>query len=192
MSKKIVDALEVIDRRDFVRPDFENDAYLDIPLPIGGNQTISQPTTVVFMLELLDLKDGNKVLDLGSGSGWTTALIASIVGKKGSVIGVELVDNLVSFGQNNLAKYCFKNAKIKKAGKTLGFPEEAPFDRILVSATSQSIPKELIGQLKVDGIMVVPVQNSIFKITKKQKGFETEEYPGFVFVPLINEKSDNE
>lgn len=184
-SKKIVEALKLIDRKDFVRSDFEDDAYLDIPLPIGNGQTISQPTTVAFMLELLDLKAGNKVMDVGSGSGWTTALIAKIVGKTGSVVGVELLDNLINFGQNNIAKYNLPNVVIKKTGKTLGLPHEAPFDRILVSAASEDIPEELISQLAINGIMVVPIKNSIFKITKKQKESKTEEYPGFVFVPLI-------
>ena len=94
-----------IDRKDFVLPKYEDEAYEDHPLPIGYGQTISQPTTVFFMLELLSAKLGDHILDVGSGSGWTTALLGSIVGKKGGVVGVDIVSELVEYGRNNLKKY---------------------------------------------------------------------------------------
>ncbi len=186
-SPKIIEAFQTIDRKYFIPQGYEENMYIDAPLPIGKNQTISQPTTVAFMLELLDPKRSEKILDIGSGSGWTTSLLCHIVGDKGSVIGLERVDELIEIGQNNLAKFQFgKHCKIQKAGDKLGIPSEV-FDKILVSASAQKIPEELFLQLKIGGILVIPVQNSIFKFTKiSQSKIESEEFLGFVFVPLIS------
>ena len=140
------------------------------------------------MLELLELKRGLKVLDIGSGSGWTTALLGYIVGKKGKVVGVEVIPELVNFGRNNIAKYCHElNINIFSAGEVIGYPLNAPYDRILVSASADKISKELIKQLKIFGILVIPVKNSIYKLVRKSSNIDDvlkEEYPGFVFVPL--------
>ena len=140
------------------------------------------------MLELLELKEGLKVLDVGSGSGWTTALLAYIVGKKGEVVGVEVIPELVSFGRENIAKYHNgSNISIFPAEGTVGYPLKSPYDRILVSASADEIPPELIKQLKVWGVMVIPVKNSIYKLVRKSDSISDtskEEYPGFVFVPL--------
>lgn len=187
-SPDIIDAFEKIDRADFVRGSFKNESYGDYPLPIGWGQTISQPTTVAFMLELLNPQKGEKILDLGSGSGWTTALLGNLVTKSGQVIGVEKIPQLVEFGQSNLAKYPGLPAKIVRAGKKLGLPAMAPFDKILVSAAAEDLPKELTDQLKTGGVMVIPIGNSIFKIAKTAKNnFIKEEFPGFVFVPLLQD-----
>jgi len=187
-SEKITRAFKKVDRKDFVRPSFAPYAYEDIPLSIGYGQTISQPSTVVFMFELLVLKSGLKVLDVGFGSGWTTALLAQIVGAKGEVVGVEIVPELVDFGRKNISKYCEGlNVSVFLAKEELGYPLKAPYDRILVSASGNEIPVELIKQLKVGGIMVIPVLNSIWKVVRKSANVNDvfkEEYPGFVFVPL--------
>jgi protein-L-isoaspartate(D-aspartate) O-methyltransferase len=179
-----------VDRAHFVDPDYLSEAYEDYPLPIGHGQTISQPTTVAFMLELLDARKGEKILDIGSGSGWTTALLAHIVGQDGRVFGVELIPDLVEFGKKNLARYNFKHASIEQAGENLGLPREAPFDRILVSAAADNFPQELLAQLKTGGVLVVPIQNSIYKIEKiSEQEVRKKEYPGFVFVPLIKKQN---
>jgi len=185
-SPLIIDAFRTIDRKYFVPDDLIEDAYIDAPLPIGYYQTISQPSTVAFMLERLDPKDGNSVLDIGSGSGWTTALLCYIVGEKGSVIGVERVDTLVEQGKHNLAKFRFNShCHIEKAGEKLGLPGKQ-FDRILVSASAEKIPEELFSQLKIGGILVIPIGESIFKFTKvSETQIDKEEFYGFVFVPLI-------
>lgn len=185
-SPLIIDAFRTIDRKYFVPDNLVEDAYIDAPLPIGNYQTISQPSTVAFMLERLDPKDGNTILDIGSGSGWTTALLCYIVGDKGSVTGIERVDALVEQGKKNLSKFRFNShCHIEKAGDTLGLPGKQ-FDRILVSASADEIPEELFSQLKTGGILVIPIRESIFKFTKvSETQVDKEEFYGFVFVPLI-------
>lgn len=184
-SPHIIDAFRTVDRKYFVPVSFAEETYIDAPLPIGNSQTISQPSTVAFMLERLAPQEGDTVLDIGSGSGWTTALLCQIVGEKGSVTGVERVGDLVEQGQNNLSQFQFNHGCIKKAGEKLGLPGEQ-FDRILVSASADEIPEELFSQLKIGGILVIPVENSIYKFKKvSEEEIKTEEFYGFVFVPLI-------
>ena len=187
----IINAFKKTDRADFVLSDFKKEAYRDYPLPIGHNVTISQPTTVAFMLELLEPKKGDKILDIGSGSGWTTELLSQIVGKKGKVFGVEIIPELVEFGRKNLSKYnkknvFYKNAEIILSEKNiLGFSEKAPFDKILVSAMAKKLPKELVNQLSISGILVIPIKNSIWRIDKiSENEIKEKEFYGFNFVPL--------
>lgn len=188
-SNNIIEAFRNVDRGDFVADTYAPNRYEDYPLSIGEGQTISQPRTVAMMMEMLSPKEGEKILDIGSGSGWTTALLAYMVGESGFVTGVERVDELVEFGSRNLKKYGFKNAKIVKAGDKLGIKGEQ-FDRILVSAAADEFPQELIKQLKIGAKTVIPVQNSIYEMIKNENGeLEGTEHYGFVFVPLIFLKS---
>lgn len=178
-------AFAKIDRKDFVRQDYQDAAYGDFPLPIGFGGTISQPSTVLFMFNLLDPKPGEKILDVGSGSGWTTALLAAAVGPNGTVFGVEIIPELAKFGADNLAKYQMPWAKISPAGKGLGLPAKAPFDKILVSAAAKELPDELLGQLQVGGTATLVVGPKVVKIVKRSKiKLDREEFPGFAFVPL--------
>ncbi|MFT5661903.1 MAG: protein-L-isoaspartate(D-aspartate) O-methyltransferase [Sulfurimonas sp.] len=131
-SSNIIEAFESIDSVDFALDPNASDVYEDYPLSIGYGQTISQPTTVAMMLEMLEPKEGDSILDIGSGSGWSTAILSYIVGKDGSVIGRERIKELVKFGNYNLEKYKFQMAKIIQARDTLGIIGEK-FDRILVS-----------------------------------------------------------
>jgi len=189
----IITAFRAIDRNDFVPQDWQSVAYEDYPIPIGYGQTISQPYTVAFMLELLQPKPGQKILDVGSGSAWTTALLAHIVGLKGKVFGIEIIPGLVEFGKQNVAKYRFDHAQILQAGppageagKKLGLPKEAPFDKILASAAANKLPKELIQQLQIGGTLVVPVRNDVLRVQKiSAKETAVETFPGFAFVPLV-------
>jgi len=180
-NKAITVAFEKIDRGDFVLDKYKNEAYGDYPLGIGFDQTISQPSVVAFMLNFLELKKEDKVLEVGSGSGFVVALLSQIVKK---VFGVEIIPELVLFSKNNLKKYQLKNVKIFKANKKIGLEKEAPFDKILVSASANEIPKDLVSQLKDGGIMVIPVLNDIYKVIKKDSKLEVMKFEGFTFVPL--------
>ena len=184
-SQNIIDAFLNVDRANFVLDANDYAVYADHPLPIGHGQTISQPTTVAMMLEMLNPQAGQKVLDIGSGSGYTTALLAYIVGDKGSVTGLERVPYLVKYGNDNLKKYGWKNVKIIQSENGLGLVGET-FDRILVSAAANEFPLKLTQQLNIGGKLVIPVKNSIFEITKKEDGeLQGVEHYGFTFVPLI-------
>jgi protein-L-isoaspartate(D-aspartate) O-methyltransferase len=183
---RIGQAFAKIDRANFMPPPVKSMAGADTPLPIGYGQTISQPSTVEMMLEWLDAQPGDKVLDVGSGSGWTAALLSHIVGPKGKVYAVELVPELLEFGRDNAERAGVKNAEFFQAGDKYGLPEHGQFDRILVSAAADKIPQELLDQLKPGGKLVIPVHNTIYEISKNQNGeVESIEHPGFVFVPLI-------
>jgi protein-L-isoaspartate(D-aspartate) O-methyltransferase len=183
---EIEKAFRAIDRADFMPGDYMVEAYEDYPVPIGFDQTISQPTTVAFMLEQLGVMKGETVLDVGSGSGYTTALLAELVGEKGKVLGLEIVPELVEEGRKNLAKYKFKNARIEQAGKKFGDAKSGPYDRILVNAAAEETPHDLLQQLGPEGVLVVPIKESIWRFEKTPDGeIESKEFPGFVFVPLI-------
>lgn len=180
-------AFRVIDRADFVPKESKSAAILDMPIQIGYGQTNSQPTTVRLMLEWLDPLPTHNVLDVGSGSGWTTALLANIVGPNGFVFAVELVPELVELGRLNCEKLNIENVHFYLAkDDVLGLPEHAPYDCILVSASAQYLPTELLDQLRIHGKLVIPVQNDILEITKTSSSeYDTVTHPGFVFVPLL-------
>ncbi|WP_018295946.1 protein-L-isoaspartate O-methyltransferase family protein [Corynebacterium lubricantis] len=185
--ERIEQAMLAVPRADFLPPEYAEHAHIDAPLAIGHDQTNSQPTTVEIMLMLLGPRPGNKVLDVGSGSGWTTALLSELVGEKGYVWGVELVPDLVRMGQNNLKASGAKSAEIRQAHRRkLGLAEESPFDRILVSAEAKEIPAELVKQLAPGGTMVIPVAGTMHRLCLDVYGHATVSTHGqFRFVPLV-------
>ena len=194
-TPRIINAFRKIKRKDFVPPEFRDVAEANEPLSIGYGQTISQPLTVAFMLELLQPKQGEKVLDIGSGSGWTAALLAEIVGPKGKVFAVEIIPELKEFGEENARKYNFvKSGRIQfiTGDGSKGLPDFAPFDCIHVAAAASRIPLPLSEQLAIGGRMVIPlgVRTQNITLVKKitQNYFQRREFPGFVFVPLIEEE----
>lgn len=188
-TQEIINAFYKIKRADFLPSDLKGLAELNEALPIGWGQTISQPLVVAFMLELLTPKMGEKILDVGSGSGWTAALLAEIVGEKGKIITIETIPELKEFGEDNVKKYNFVEKGIVKffcGDGSKGFPKEAPFDKILVSATTEKLELAWQEQLKEGGRIVCPIGSSIWLFLKKgEKIFEEFEYPGFAFVPLV-------
>jgi len=217
-TPRIIEAFKKIKRVDFLPKGMEDLAELNEALPIGYGQTISQPLVVAFMLEQLEPKEGEKILDIGSGSGWTTALLAQIVSQKGisnfqfpiskqkgKVIAIEVIPELKEFGEKNVAKYDFVKSGIVEficADGSKGYQKEAPFDKILASASAEKLPSAWQEQLKIGGRIVTPIGSSVWLFVKKseKKGdepsvhlhsalkgfvFEEIEYPGFAFVPLI-------
>jgi len=184
-SDRIEQALWTVDRKGFVREGYGVEAYEDYAIPIGEDQTISQPTTVVYMLEMLDVEKDQNVLDVGCGSGWTTALLAELVGDGGQVTGLEIKDKLATFGKDNLEKYNYDQAEIIHADAMAETQTQAPFDRILASAAAPKIPDMLTRQLKKGGILVMPVDKKIVRLEKNSDGtYERTEKEGFRFVPM--------
>ncbi|MBU2028696.1 protein-L-isoaspartate O-methyltransferase [Patescibacteria group bacterium] len=188
-SDILIEAFFKIERKEFLPEELEEQAEVNIALPIGYGQTISQPLTVAFMLELLDPQASQKILDVGSGSGWTTALLSFVVGEKGKVVALERIKELVDFGKKNVQKFgfCEKGiAEFYETDGTKGFPSEAPFDRILVSAAAEEIPSALKDQLQIGGKLVIPIGSDLCYLEKKEaNNFCEEKFPGFEFVPLI-------
>jgi len=187
----VITAFEAIDRADFVPAALRGQAYINEPLPIGYGQTISQPWTVAFMLEKLQPAAGQRVLDIGSGSGWQTALLAHVVGVTGKVIGLELIPELCQMSRQNLAPYNFLRhgaAEIHCLNATKGFPAPAPFDRIISAAAAERIPPVWLEQLKIGGRLVAPVDSTIVLVHKLAPDrFDREIFPGFAFVPFVAE-----
>ena len=190
-TPKIIEAFKEIKRKDFMTEETKGLAEINEAMPIGYGQTISQPLVVAFMLEQLQPKPGEKILDIGSGSGWTTALLAYIVGTKGKIIAIETIPELKNFGEKNTGKYNFVKRKIARficADGSKGYEKESPYDKILCSASAKTIPKQWKTQLKINGKIVAPVKSSIWVLKKKSEDkFEKKEYPGFIFVPLIGD-----
>jgi protein-L-isoaspartate(D-aspartate) O-methyltransferase len=182
------EAFAAVDRADFLRPRDREDAAYDGPIAIGHGQTNSQPRTVRAMLELLEVESGHRVLDVGAGSGWTTALLARLVGPSGVVLGTELVPELAEWGAENLAGQDTSRASIRPADPDVpGIPDEAPFDRILVSAAARSLPDELVEQLTDDGVMVVPVNATMTKVRRtgpEPSDVDVTTHGSYSFVPL--------
>ena len=176
-------AFELAPRAGFLPAGARPRSEYDGPLDIGHGQTNSQPRTVADMLRLLDVEPGQRVLDVGSGSGWTTALLSVLVGPEGAVFGVELEPSLVAFGRANIKGY--DNASITQADpEVLGLPELAPFDRILVSAEPRVLPQELVDQVGPTGRMVIPVAGQMMLVVRSGDGIETSTHGWYRFVPL--------
>jgi protein-L-isoaspartate(D-aspartate) O-methyltransferase len=184
--QSVEEAFKAVDRKAFLPQEARDAAWLDSPIPIGYGQTNSQPSTVRMMLEWLGPQPGEKILDVGSGSGWTTALLSYLVGPEGKVYAVEKIPELVQVGSENCQKAGINNAQFFEAGDVYGLPDFAPYDRILVSAAAKELPQELLDQLVVGGRLVIPIGSSIHAITKTTEAVvDDKEYRGFAFVPLL-------
>ena len=182
---KVEAAFTAVPRENFVPEYLKSHSTIDSALPIGHGQTISQPTTVRLMLMWLSPQAGDKVLDLGSGSGWTSALLSKMVGDEGRVYAVEKIPELLQMGMSNCQNLGIKNISFHLAGDEYGLPSEAPFNRILVSAAAEELPQSLLKQLAPGGKMVIPVESDIIEIEKDGESYRKITHRGFAFVPLV-------
>ena len=184
-----LNAFNDVKREDFIPENLRNAAYEDLPLPLLRGKTISQPTTVMIMTHALELKSGEKVFEVGTGSGYQAAIIAKIVGQKGKVITTEVVPELVSFAKQNLRRAKINNVIVHEDDGSNGMQSEAPFDKIIITAACKEFPKPLLEQLKPNGIIVGPVGNQyeqemIRGIKDKDGHLELEFLGQFLFTPM--------
>lgn len=189
IGDKVLQAMSKVPREIFVPDESRFRAYDDTPLPIGHGQTISAPHMVAIMCDLLDLRKGMNVLEVGGGSGYHAAVMAEIIGPEGHVYSVERVPELVSQAREALKRAGIMNVTVVEGDGSNGLPEHAPYDRISVAATAPAVPEPLKAQLKVGGKLIIPVgvgYQELLLVTRKN-GFVVEEKMGVVFVPLIGE-----
>ncbi|MGL4175252.1 MAG: protein-L-isoaspartate O-methyltransferase family protein [Dermatophilaceae bacterium] len=198
--ERVAAALAAQPRERYLPADQRANAGYDGPLPIGHGQTNSQPRTVVAMLELIDARPGQRVLDVGAGSGWTTALLAELVGPAGTVVGVEQVPELVQLAAARLAGAGLRHASVRPATRgALGAPDDGPFDRVLISAMATRLPEPLVTQLVPAGVLVVPVSGRMLRVVRgsssgtgadddphrKEPSLAVTEHGRYRFVPLV-------
>ncbi|MDO5736084.1 MAG: protein-L-isoaspartate carboxylmethyltransferase [Propionibacteriaceae bacterium] len=189
MSPSVQSAFDAVPRIEFLPRGMRKFWQSDRPLPLVQGQTNSQPSTVAAMLDLLDVRPGHRVLDVGAGSGWTTALLAHLVGRDGFVLGVERIAVLALGAQDTLdGTGPWPQAEVRVATPgVLGAPAEAPFDRILVSAEAKKLPRSLVKQLGPEGIMVIPVDGVMTKVERRDGTTNITQHGLYVFVPLIED-----
>ena len=187
-DKRVVDAMKHVPREAFVPKELQYAAYADRPLSIGFGQTISQPYIVALMVQALELKGNEKVLEIGTGSGYEAAILAEL---SGQVVTIERVPELAESARHVLESLGYSNIEVHIASKVLGWLDNAPYDAIIVSAGAPSIPQILLGQLSWGGKLVIPVgsrwQQELMKITRLKKGNKVENLGGCYFVPVIGE-----
>ena len=189
-SPKVFSAMLQVPRKEFVPWQFQYLAYKDSAISIGHGQTISQPYTVAFMTDLLDLDEDDRVLEIGTGSGYQAAIL-SLLAK--DVYTIEVVDNLAKEARKRLKRLGYKNVRVRSGSGEAGWKEKAPFDAIIVTAGTERVPKELFEQLKTGGRLVAPIGGKDYqkmtRYTKESSGkFKKEEYQTYIFVPLIKDK----
>ena len=189
-DKRVIDAVKLVPREMFVLPEYHAVAYDDRPLSIGFGQTISQPFIVCMMLQALELKGNEKVLEVGTGSGYVAALLSKLAKR---VITVECINELVKSSSSLLTKLDYQNVEVHLAGDILGWPDEGPYDAIIVSAGAPSVPRSLSGQLSWGGRLVIPVgsrwEQRLLKMMRNIDGETTEDLGGCFFVPLIGKEA---
>lgn len=185
MDPRLALAFTNAPRERFLPAHLRSMAFVDRPLPLSDGQTNSQPTTVANMLALLDVEPGQRILDVGSGSGWTTALLAELTGPDGVVVGVERVPELVAGARTALGG-SWPWAEVRQATPgVLGAPDAAPFDRILVSAMAAQLPPALLQQLADDAVLVAPVAGLMTRVTRRDGHDDITSHGAYVFVPLV-------
>jgi len=191
-NKKVLEAISKVPRHLFMDSGFVDFAYQDKPFPIGSDQTISQPYTVAFQSELLQVEPGQKILEIGTGSGYQTAVLIEL---KAEVYSIERQKELFTKVKQFLPKVGYVPKKLEYGDGYLGMPEYAPFDSIIVTAGAPYLPKALLGQLKIGGKLVIPIGDDVQVMTvftrSSEKKFEKLEYGDFRFVPMLKEKNNS-
>jgi protein-L-isoaspartate(D-aspartate) O-methyltransferase len=187
-DNNVESAFRNIPRHEFILSSELDRAYYNEPLPIMKNQTISQPGVVSRMSEWLDVKDGQNILEIGTGSGWQTAILSYLVGT-GTVYSIEIHPELEKFARKNLEKFCLDNVNVILGDGSMGYLEAAPYDRIIITAACTEIPLPLLDQLSDDGLIIAPVgdtSQSLVLLKKTSKGIiEVKNESNYVFVPLL-------
>jgi len=190
-SENVINAMSKVDRGKFVPKEYINEAYLDYPLPIGFNQTISAPSIVGIMTEALKIQENDKILEVGCGSGYQAAILAEIA-KNGKIYTIERIPELIKIAKENLKEY--NNIEIIEGDGYYGYEKEAPYDKIIVTAAPVEIPPPLITQLKIGGKMVIPVGRrvqNLFLIEKiSQAKINKSVLCECMFVPLVTNKKE--
>ena len=190
MDRRVLAAMLKVERHLFVPDELYDMAYEDTPLPIRFDQTISQPYIVAFMTEALKLAPSDKVLEIGTGSGYQAAILAELAGE---VYTIEIVPQLGEKAQAKLKELGYKNIHVRIGDGYKGWPEEAPFDAIIATAAPRDIPETLVNQLKVGGRMVVPVGTvfqELYLVTKTEKGYDKKALLPVKFVPMVTPYKD--
>lgn len=187
VSDDVLRAMEKVPRHLFVPEHLRDKAYADYPLPIGEEQTISAPHMVAMMCDLLDLKRGEKVLEIGAGSGYHAAVIAELVGESGHVYTIERIEKLAETARRNLERAGYRNVTVIVGDGTLGYPPAAPYDKINVTCAAPDVPPPLLEQLKSGGKMVIPIgkHSQELYLVEKKDGVVMHRKCSVVFVPLI-------
>lgn len=184
-SDAVADAMRAVPRAGFLPPAQRRRAGVDQALPLWHGSTCSQPTTVAAMLRLLDVPAGARVLDVGAGSGWTTVLLATLVGPSGRVLGLELDAEVAAWGAGNVAAHDVPWATLEPATPgVLGRPVPGGWDRVLVSAAARELPGALVEQLAPGGRMVLPVRSTMHLVVRTADGVRVTEHGTYSFVPL--------
>ncbi len=182
-------AMDRVPRHFFIPINLKSAAYNDSPLPIAEKQTISAPHMVAIMCDFLEINKGDRILEIGTGSGYNAAVLAELTGPEGKIYSIERFPSLAQSAKENLLRAGYKNVEVIVADGSAGYEEQAPFDRICVTSAAPSVPKPLIEQLKENGIMVIPVgqyTQSLVLIKKHADGLiEKTERGGVIFVPLV-------
>jgi len=187
-SEKVEKAFLETPRELFIPESIKHYAYIDTPLEIGNNQTISAPHMVAIMCEALNIKKGQKILEIGAGSGYHAAIISKIIGSKGHIYTVERIKTLAENAKQNLKKANIKNVTVEIGDGSLGLPKQAPYDHIYVTCAAPDIPQPLVEQLKDPGQLLIPVGQRICELIlleKKEEKITTLYLGGCAFVPLI-------
>lgn len=187
-DQRLLEAFDEIPREQFIPASQKKDAYKDMPIPTIRKQSISQPSTVMLMLQALDIQEGDKIFELGAGVGYQASIMSLLAGEKGKIITTEIIPELIKLTQKNMTALGLSNVEVVETDGSTGYEKEALYDRAIITAACPDIPKAIIDQMKVGGIIVAPVgdlqQQTLVKAVKKEHGLDLEFLGPFVFVPM--------